>query len=92
MARGTTRAPSQNSYRGDIGRTQTETVHVTGPRGELIAATVHTTVDAVSDPELGERLLADTLNTIELDGQPLHVAVPVLYHDPAAEVMALVLA
>ena len=90
MARGT-RAPSQNSYRGDVGRTQTETVHVTGNRGELIAATVHTAIDAVSDAELAERLLADTLNTIELDGKPLHLAVPVVYHDPAAEVMVLVL-
>ncbi len=55
MARGT-RTPSQNAYRGSIGRTQTTMVHVTGPRGDLIAAQVHTTIDAVSDPELVERL------------------------------------
>jgi hypothetical protein len=96
MARGTPRAPSQNAYRGSIGRTHTETVHVTGARGDLIVGTVYTTIDAVSDPELVERLHAEdperALNVIRLDGEPpIHVAVPVVYHDPAAEVLVLVL-
>jgi hypothetical protein len=90
MARGT-RAPSQNAYQGSLGRTRTEVVHVTGPKGELVAATVYTTIDALGDPELADRLRADTLNVTKLDGGDLRVAVPVLYHDPAAEVMALVL-
>ncbi|MDX2093435.1 MAG: hypothetical protein SFX73_36665 [Kofleriaceae bacterium] len=84
MARGTSRAPSQNAYRGSLGRTQTMIAHVTGPRGDTAPSTVHTTVDAVSNPELAEKLLAGTLNT--------GVPVPVLYHDPAAELMVLVLA
>jgi hypothetical protein len=92
MARGTARAPSHDAYRGAIGQTQTETVHVTGTRGELIAALAYTTIDAVSDPELVQRLHAGTLNTVKLDGAAaLPIPVPVVYHDPAAEVMVLVL-
>lgn len=97
MARGTTRAPSHNAYRGSIGRTQTTMVHVTGPRGDLISAQVHTTIDAVSDPELVERLHAEdparALNVVRAEGnEPVRVTVPVVYHDPAAELMVLVLA
>src|SRR5450432_2729793 len=91
MARGHARAPSQNAYRGSIGRTQTATVHVTGATGDLVVATVYTTVDAVSDPELVERLHsadpARALNTIE----NVQLAVPIVYHDSAAELMVLVL-
>src|SRR5690349_16823745 len=91
MARGP-RAPSQSAYQGSIGRTRTEVVHVTSPRGELVVATVHTAIDAVSDPDLVERLFADTLNTLKLEtGESLQLAVPVLYHDPAAELLVLVL-
>ncbi len=86
MARGHARAPSQNAYRGSIGRTQTTTVHVTSPAGDLVVQTVYTTIDAVSDPELAERLHSD---------DPAHalnaVSVPIVYHDPAAELMVLVL-
>ena len=97
MARGTTRAPSHNAYRGSIGRTQTTMVHVTGPRGDLISAQVHTTIDAVSDPELVERLHAEdparALNVVRAEGnEAVRVTVPVVYHDPAAELMVLVLA
>ncbi len=97
MARGTTRAPSHNAYKGSIGRTQTTMVHVTGPRGDLISAQVHTTIDAVSDPELVERLHTDdpnrSLNVVRAEGnEPVRVTVPIVYHDPAAELMVLVLA
>jgi hypothetical protein len=83
MARGTTRAPSQNAYRGQLGKTQTKVVLVAGPQGELITTQVITSIDAVSDPELVERLHADTLNP---------VSVPLVYHDPAAELLVLILA
>jgi len=97
MARGTARTPSPNAYRGALGRTQTTTVHVTGPRGDLIAAQVHTTVDAASDPELVERLHTDdpmmALNVVRAEsGESIRVAVPVVYHDPVAELLVLVLA
>jgi hypothetical protein len=96
MARGNARTPSVNAYRGRIGRTQTQTVHITGARGDLVATTVHTSVDAVSDPELAERLHSDdpgvALNTLRVDGsEVVRVPVPVIYHDPAAELMILVL-
>ncbi|MDB4962862.1 MAG: Methyltransferase type 11 [Myxococcales bacterium] len=97
MARGTTRSPSQNAYRGSIGKTQTTTLHVTGGGGEMVSAQVYTTVDAVNDPELVERLHSDdparALNVVRTDGgDVIKVAVPVVYHDPAAELLVLVLA
>ncbi len=91
MARGS-RAPSQNAYRGALGRTQTSLVHVTGPKGELVAAKVHTTIDAVENPELVDRLHLDQLNAVQVEGsESIKIAVPVLYHDPAAELLVLVL-
>jgi len=96
MARGNARTPSVNAYRGRLGRTQTRTVHITGARGDLIAATVHISVDAVADPELAERLHSNdaslALNMLRVDGsEAVRVPVPVAYHDPAAELMVLVL-
>ena len=93
MARETpARARAQNAYRGAVGQTQTRTVHITNARGDLVAASVHTTIDAVSDPELVERLYAGSLNAVRLDGPSAHeVATPVVYHDPAAELLVLVL-
>ncbi len=80
------------AYRGAIGRTQTATVHVTDTRGGLIAAQVTTSVDAALDPELAERLRAGALNTVSVSGGPaVRIAVPVLYHDPDAELLVLVL-
>ncbi|MEJ7599185.1 MAG: hypothetical protein WKG01_14860 [Kofleriaceae bacterium] len=97
MARGVARAPSQNAYRGALGRTQTTGVHVAVTTGDLIPVQAHTTIDAVSDPELADRLLSDdparALNMFRIDGgEPIRVSVPVLYHDPAAEILVLVLA
>ncbi len=96
MATGTSRAPSLTAYRGSIGKTQTKTLHVTGSKGETVSAQVHTTVDAVSDPELVERLLSEdpvrSLNLVRADGGAvIKVAVAVIYHDPSAELLVLVL-
>src|SRR5438132_86249 len=85
------RVASPNAYRGAAGRTQTAVVHVTAATGELIAATVHVAIDAVADPELAQRLKGGALNVVREGGEPIRVAVPVIYHDPAAEVLALVL-
>jgi hypothetical protein len=80
------------AYRGAIGRTQTAMVHVTDPRGELVAVQVTTSVDATTNPALAERLLDGTLNVVTPDGgDPIRLAVPVVYHDPRAELLALVL-
>lgn len=77
-------------YRGAIGRTRTATVHVADHGGALVAVQVYTTVDA-SDPQLVERLLGDALNVVQLDGTPVRIAVPVVYHDPEAGLLVLVL-
>lgn len=80
------------AYRGAIGRTQTQAVHVTDPRGGLIAAQVTTSVDAAQDPELADKLRAGRLNTIAVPGgASLRLAVPVLYHDPEVPLLVLVL-
>src|SRR5690242_2939607 len=92
MARApSTRAPSQNAYKGTLGQTRTEIVHVTGAHGDLVSATVHTSVDALANPELVDRLFAGTLNTVRVDNADVPVAAPLVYHDPAAEVFVLVL-
>src|SRR5262245_21869373 len=92
MARGPARAPSQNAYKGALGKTQTAIVHVSSARGDLIASTVYTTVDAVTDPELVERMFVDSLNTHRMDGSDaVKIDVPVIYHDPATEMLVLVL-
>lgn len=95
MARGVARTPSQNAYRGALGRTQTKLVHVANGSGELVAVQVFTTIDAVSDPELADRLQsadpARALDVFRVGNEAIRVTVPVLYHDPAAEVLVLVL-
>ncbi len=90
MARGT-RAPSQHAYRGAVGHTQTANIHVSTGKGDVVA-TVYTAIDAVDNPELVARLHADELNVIATPGgEPVRAAVPVVYHDSAAELMVLVL-
>src|SRR4051812_26317907 len=92
MARGS-RAPSHNAYRGSIGQTRKRVLHVTSPNGDLIATEAYTTIDAVTDPELVERLHGEVgVNVVRFEtGETRAIATPVLYHDPAAEVMVLVL-
>ena len=103
MARARDRAPSQHAYRGTVGATRTAILHVSrpiaspgGPPGsEIVPLAVHVAVDVVADPELGQRLLSDDpelgLNVVrDGDGQAIVLSVPVVYHDPAAEIFALV--
>lgn len=96
IARGRERAPSHNAYRGAVGATRQTSVLVTMPSGDIVAHRVHVAVDVVADPELGQRLLSDSaergLNIVRGgDGAAVAVHVPVVYHDPANEVLALVL-
>ena len=97
MARARDRAPSQNAYRGTVGATRTAFLHVTLPGGEIVATRVYLGVDVIADPELGQRLLADDpargINVVhDGDSPPLALTVPVVYHDPAAEILAVVAA
>ena len=96
-SRGTLRAATQNAYKGVAGSTRQAPVHVTLPSGEVASVPVYTAVDVVADPELGQRLLNDdparALNVVRTpEGGSLIVTTPVVYHDPANELMVLVLA
>ncbi len=96
IPRGRERAPSHNAYRGAAGASRQSSIHVTLPGGELVTAKVWVAVDVVADPELGQRLLADeaerALNLVRApDGTAVVIGVPVVYHDPATEVFAVVL-
>ncbi len=96
IARGRDRAPSHNAYRGAIGATRQSSMLVTVPGGEIVAASIYVGVDVISDPELGQRLLAESpersLNVVRGgDGAAVVISVPVVYHDPANEILALVL-
>ena len=58
---------------------------------------VYVAVDVAADPELGQRLLSDdparALNVVRTaDGGALVLTTPVVYHDPANQLMVLVLA
>lgn len=95
-SRGTLRAATQTAYKGVAGSTRQAPVHVTLPTGEVASVPVYTAVDVVADPELGQRLLSDdparALNVVRTpDGASMIVSTPVVYHDPANELMVLVL-
>lgn len=91
MSRGRDRAPSQHAYRGAVGATRTRAVHVTLPSGDVVSAKVHDVIDAVADPELAHRLFGGTLNRLTTpEGVELAITTPVVFHDPASEVFALV--
>ncbi len=78
-------------YVGEIGKTRTSTVHVIDSRGALVAVQVYTGINAADDPALAEQLRDDSLNVVQLGGGEMRIAVPVVYHDPAARLMVLVL-
>jgi hypothetical protein len=83
---------TSQAYLGAIGRTRTTTVHVTARRGALVPVPVYTSVDATANPALAEQLRDGALNVVRLDrGELLRIAVAIVYHDPAARVLVLVL-
>nr|MBP9088549.1 hypothetical protein [Kofleriaceae bacterium] len=92
MMRQTARAPSQHSYRGTLARTSTTTLLVTTAHG-MEPVTVYQTIDAAADAELAARFLANSevFNTVMVGSEVCALAQPVVYHDGAAELLALVL-
>ncbi|HEX3763569.1 MAG TPA: hypothetical protein VHW23_32960 [Kofleriaceae bacterium] len=78
-------------YLGTVGKTRTATVHVIDSRGALVAVQVYTGIDVAADPMLAEQLRDDTLNVVQLGGGEMRIAVPVVYHDPSARLLVLVL-
>jgi hypothetical protein len=65
---------------------------VTCPCGEVFEAALWGSVNATQNPELREEILAGQLNVVKctMCGRMLYAEKFVLYHDPAAELMAFV--
>jgi len=75
-------------YEGARGRTRFRSVHVTLPSGFVRLVQVYDGVNVATDPHLKEPALAGALHRFET-GESL--AIPFVYHDPAAHKLALVI-
>lgn len=77
-----------------LGETTTRTIQISGDDGAVFPATVYTSVNVTDDPELLRPLMDGTLNEVESpteDDRVYRPAVPVIYHDEAREVFALII-
>ncbi len=93
MASGTADAPP---YRGRLGATRKEILHVSCRCGAILAAEVYRSVDAEASPKLAARLASPEAPAFDevscphcARATPVHV--PVVYHDPDARQFALVI-
>ena len=75
-------------YHGQAGQTRTERVHLVEADGSVRSFEVHRVVNVTTDPELKPRALTGQLHRLH-DGREL--ALPFVYHDPAARKFALVI-
>jgi hypothetical protein len=75
-------------YHGQAGQTRTERVHLVEADGAVRSFEVHRVVNVTTDPELKPRALTGQLHRLA-DGREL--ALPFVYHDPAARKFALVI-
>ena len=86
---------SHERYRGRLGATRREHVHVACPCGAHHSVEVVVGIDTQADGALARRLLDGdpTLNSVvcAVTRQRTSVAVPVLYHDPMNRLLVLVL-
>lgn len=88
-------------YRGALGATTKEHIHVTCPCGSIVSAIVYRSVDVSAHPDLGQRLRSDdparALNTASCPASGTRdaglqlIQIPVIYHDPEHEQFILVL-
>jgi len=76
------------SYEGNLGKTQTEHVHITAADGSIRSVEVYRVVNVATHPELKVRVRSGDLHRLE-DGHDL--ALPFVYHDPEAHKFALVI-
>lgn len=74
-------------YEGEAGRTQRSPVHVPIPGGLVRSIEVHRTINVATDPQLKDAALTGALHRFE-SGEEL--AIPFVYHDPAARKLVLV--
>jgi hypothetical protein len=76
------------SFKGNLGKTQTEHVHITAADGSIRSVEVYRVVNVATHPELRDRVRSGDLHRLE-DGHDL--ALSFVYHDPEARKFALVI-
>src|SRR5262245_27410702 len=78
---------------GGPGRTQKQAIHYACPCGALFPARVYVSINTEADPELLAGLLAGRLHRLRCPacGASAQVELPVVLHDPRAQLFALVL-
>ncbi|MFO0685200.1 MAG: hypothetical protein U0234_24280 [Sandaracinus sp.] len=74
-------------YQGNIGASRRESVHVPLPDGRIRSISVYRAVNVGTDPQLGAAAAAGSLHRFE-GGEEL--AIPYVYHDPAARKLCVV--
>src|SRR5262245_21545447 len=81
------------AYEGAPGRTRQQGVHYACPCGALYPARIYASVNAKSDAPLAAELLEGKLNRLRCPacGAAAQADLPVAYHDPDAQLFALVL-
>ncbi|MBX3275109.1 MAG: hypothetical protein KF729_32895 [Sandaracinaceae bacterium] len=75
------------AYEGAVGKTRLRSIHLTLPTGFVRLVQLYDVVDVAADPHLKEPALGGALHRFET-GEAL--AIPFVYHDPAARKLALV--
>lgn len=86
-------AHSEEPYQGPLGRTLRKSVTVTGRSGDTFEAMVFSQVNITESPHLRTELMEGRLTTVVDPHTDEHfaLALPVLYHDEALRLFALVL-
>src|SRR5215471_5392745 len=81
------------AYQGGPGRTQKQAIHYACPCGALFPTRVVASINTESDPELLAELLGGRLHRLRCPacGASAQAELPVVLHDPAAPLFALVL-
>src|SRR5215831_4140027 len=81
------------AYQGGPGRTQKQAIHYACPCGALFPARVYGSINTQSDPELLAELLGGRLHRLRCPacGAAAQAELPIVLHDPAAHLFALVL-
>lgn len=78
---------SEAPYQGKVGASRLEHVHVPLPDGRIRSVSVYRAVNVGTDPQLGAAAAAGSLHRFD-GGEEL--AIPYVYHDPAARKLCVV--
>lgn len=83
----------QLAYAGGVGQTRKRVVHLTCTCGDLVGMQVCDAVNVATDPSLADELRRGTLGvaTCPRCGELVRSSTPVVYHDPAARLFAVVI-